>query len=337
MEMRWIFFLKSFLHDLLEFCSLSFYGLKRIKFLRGVQMVYDAIVVGGSFAGLSAALHIARANRRVLVIDSGMPRNRFSKDSHGFFSSDGKSGVELLEAARQQVNAYPTTRFLTGEVQKISGSLGEFRVSCERGEVFEAKRIVLATGVKDVLPDIPGLKERWGKSVLLCPYCHGYEIGGGNIGVLGVSPLSIAQALLLADWGTITLFNNGIVIDADAKRKLDQRHVSVEESPVAALLGPDLELVSVLLANGQLNHIRALFISSPIQVGSNLASQLGCVFDEMPIGPVIRTDIWKHTSVPGIYAAGDNARFPHNISGAASDGALAGIGLHQSLVFERNS
>lgn len=171
-------------------------------------MRYDAVVVGGSFAGLPAALQLARARRNVLVVDAFLPRNRFSNHSHGLIGHDGRSASDILCDARAQIAKYPSVTLLRGEVTSARASTGGFQIAIDGGFEAFGRRLLLATGVTDVLPEIPGLRERWGKTVLHCPYCHGFEIGGGSIGVLAMGPMSIHQASLIADWGDVTFFTN---------------------------------------------------------------------------------------------------------------------------------
>jgi thioredoxin reductase len=297
-------------------------------------MLHDAIIVGGSFAGLSAALQLARARRRVLVIDAGLPRNRFASESHGVLGHDGKPGSQVLAEARQQLLAYPTVQIFSGRVSRVDSGEAGFVVEAEDGmRWFTGRRLLLATGVADVLPEIPGLQERWGKTVVHCPYCHGYEIGGGAIGVLGTGPMSVHQALLFADWGEVTLFTQGVVaVSAEEQALLAARKVRVESSPIAELRGTAPALDGVLLRDGRQVAIKALLVGTQVRMASPLAAALGCAFDDSPFGPIVRIDAWGLTSVPGVYAGGDMARVPHSITFACAGGVAAGIGLHASLV-----
>jgi thioredoxin reductase len=298
-------------------------------------MTYDAIIVGGSFAGLTAALQLGRARRRVLVLDAGRPRNRFAAHAHGVLAQDGRPGADILATAAQQLQAYSTVSLQQATVSSAEPGGAGFRVQTEAGARFEGRRLLLATGVADVLPELPGLRERWGRSVLHCPYCHGYEIGGGAIGVLAAGPMSVHQASLVADWGEVTLFTQGLVeLDEEARALLARRRVTVEASPVLALEGAAPALDGARLQDGRLVALRALFVGMGVRITSPLAGQLGCALDDTPLGPVLRTDARKLTSVPGVYAAGDLARAPHSISFACADGAAAGMGLHQNLVAE---
>jgi thioredoxin reductase len=160
---------------------------------RRMFMRHDAIIIGGSFAGLSAAMYIARARRSVCIIDTGFPRNRFATHSHGFLTQDGSEPGTMLATARSQVAAYPTTTFIEGEAIRAAKEPDGFSVRLATGEALEGTKLVLAFGISDELPAIPGLAERWGHSVLHCPYCHGYEFSGQRLGLLNVSPKTASQ------------------------------------------------------------------------------------------------------------------------------------------------
>jgi len=297
-------------------------------------MTHDAIVIGGSFAGLSAAIQIARARRSVCVIDAGRPRNRFAAASHGFFSRDGSDPRAMIASARAQVQRYPTAQTIVGEAETAHVTPGGFKVAVKGGETLTAAKLVLAFGVSDVLPEVPGLAERWGKSVLHCPYCHGFEYAGGRLGVLYATPMSAHQGLLIADWGPTTLYLNGNEPPEDTRAKLAQRDVVIEPASIVALEGSNGGLSSLLLSDGRHAPIDALYVAPRSHFNSQIAEQLGCILDDGPFGLIIRTDEKKQTTVAGVYAAGDIARAPHNASWAAADGVTAGVFLHQSLVFE---
>lgn len=299
------------------------------------EQAFDATIVGGSFAGLSAALYLARARRRVLVVDAGEPRNRFARASHGFFSRDGEAPGDMLSAARRQLLAYPSVQFISGRVSRVERSDGGFLAVRESGEQALSRKVVLATGVTDLLPDVPGLRERWGQTVLHCPYCHGFEFADRRLGVLGASGMSVHQAVLVADWGPVTLFTNrALTLDEAALTALAERRVTVEAERLSQLEGPAPALSGVRLEGGRLVPLDALFIGAPTRLTSPVAEELGCAIDEGPLGPVIRTDADKLTSVPGVYAAGDAARARHSVSWAVADGVTAGVAVHQALVFQ---
>lgn len=292
-------------------------------------MVFDVAIVGGSFAGLSAALQLARARRRVAVFDSGLPRNRFAASSHGFLAQDGRAPLAIVADARAQLAAYPTVDWFDAAVTTASGSADAF--SLQAGEsTHQARRIILATGVADALPDIPGLSERWGRTVFHCPYCHGYELQQGSIGVIATSPVSLHQAQLLPEWGSVTFFLNGALsLGEDDARMLAARGVKVEATPVVGII----EDARVVLADGRSESFAGVFTASRTAPASPLAAQLGCEHEEGLLGSFVRTDAMKATSRPGVFACGDVARGTGNVALAVGEGALAGTAVHASLVF----
>lgn len=297
-------------------------------------MRHDTIVVGGSFAGLSAATYIARARRPVAVIDAGSPRNRFAGHSHGFLSRDGSEPRAILAAAREQLATYAEASLIAAEVIDARAIADGFAVALADGTVMEARKLVLAHGVTDVLPDLPGLVERWGRTVLHCPYCHGYEVSGRPLGVLATTTHSAQQAMLISEWGPTTFFLDGKAMpDRDTAAELERRRITIEPRSVTSLRGELDGPVDLALDGGEQASVDALFIAAPWRLNGDLAERLGCAVEAGPMGPVIRTDDLKMTSVPGVYAAGDAARAPHTVTWAASDGVTAGLAVHRALAF----
>lgn len=293
-------------------------------------MQYDAIIVGGSYAGMAAALQILRAHRSVLIIDAGLRRNRFAGRSHGFLGQDGTDPSEIAKIAREQLEAYPTLTWLDDTAETAAGRKDAFVVTTASGGRHEGRRLLFAIGVADALPAIEGLVDRWGKSVFHCPYCHGYELGRGRIGVIATGPMSVHQAQLIPEWGEVTFFVNGAATLDDAVRAdLSNRGVAIEEAPIARL---DRH-ADVVLADGRRLAFAGLFTATRNSPASPIASSLGCEMEETPFGTQIRTDGMKETSIPGAFACGDAARVPHSVSLAVGDGAWAGATLHRSLVF----
>ncbi|MGN6449952.1 MAG: NAD(P)/FAD-dependent oxidoreductase [Brucella intermedia] len=297
-------------------------------------MHHDAIIIGGSFAGLSAATYLARGRRTVRVIDAGKPRNRFAEHSHGFLAQDGSNPLTMLETAKAQVEAYPTVTFTRGKAISGSGEIDNFRIELDSGEIVEGRRLILAFGISDELPDIPGLAERWGNTVIHCPYCHGYEFSDRKLGVLNLSPMSVHQAMLISEWGPTTFFiDKGMEPDAEAFAELQRRGVKIERSPVRALCGQGAELSQVELEDGRLVPVEALYIGPRNRLNSEIAGIFGCAMDELPLSRTIRTDGLKTTTVPGIFAAGDITRGAHSVAWSVADGVTAGTAAHRSLVF----
>lgn len=298
-------------------------------------MPHDAVIIGGSYAGLSAAMQLVRARRRVLVIDDNRRRNRFAARAHGVLAMDGRPGADIAAEARAQVAAYPTAAFRMAEATEARAIEGGFEITLDDGSRTFGRRLLLAHGVVDDLPDLPGVRERWGHTALHCPYCHGYEIGGGALGVLGSGPMSVHQALMVADWGQVTLFLNGAVtLEAEDATKLARRGVAIEPEPVVKLEGEAPTLTGARLADGRFTPLKAIFVGPRLRQPGPMAQSLGCVVDETPMGHIVRTDDWKQTTAPGVFAAGDTASMMSNLTLASASGVLAGIALHRSLIEE---
>lgn len=291
--------------------------------------MFDVIVIGGSYSGLSAALQLARARQKIMVIDAGQPRNRFASHSHGFITHDGRNPGEISHAAKLQLQKYPTVLWLDAYAHNAAKTERGFTVEAA-GQIYETKRIVLAMGVSDGLPKVEGLEERWGKSVFHCPYCHGYELDQGRIGVLAVAPMSIHHALMLPDWGTTTFFLNGAFEpDETQLAQLAKRGATIERSRVLRMSGH----ADMHLEDGRVITLDGLFTATATKPSSPIAEQLGCAFDEGPMGPFIKTNEMKETSVPGVMACGDAARAAGSVALAVGDGAMAGAATHRSLMF----
>lgn len=295
--------------------------------------MHDVVVIGGSYAGMAAALQLARARRDVVVVDAGKRRNRFATHSHGFLGNDGSEGAAIAANAKRQLLAYPTVTWLDGAVRSARGTSGSFVVTLEDDRSLETQRIVLALGVVDELPPIAGMAERWGRSVFHCPYCHGYELEGGAIGVVATSPLSVHHAAMLPDWGKTTYFTRGFTPTPDERALLAQRGVEIEPAAVVAIEGPD-DAPAVRLEDGTVRAFRGLFVASKIVVASRFVAELGCAFEDGPAGAFVKTDpMTKQTTVPGVFACGDIAIAAGSVSLAVGDGARAGMGTHRSLIF----
>ncbi|UQY34237.1 NAD(P)/FAD-dependent oxidoreductase [Pseudomonas fulva] len=294
-------------------------------------MRYDAIIVGGSYAGLSAGLQLARARRRVLVIDAGVRRNRFASHSHGFLGQDGRAPDDIAADGRAELMDYPNVTWQVGEATDVQRDGDGFLVTLRGGQELATRRLILAGGVRDELPAIEGLAERWGRHVFHCPYCHGYELDQGRIGVLAVSPLSIHHAMMLPDWGSTTFFLNGAFVpDAEQLEQLARRGVVVEPDRVQSIGG---ERVDVNLADGRSVALDGLFVMPRTHQGNSLATQLGCTLLEGPMGLYLQTGETQETTVPGVFACGDAALAAGSVALAVGTGARAGAGVHQSLIF----
>ena len=298
-------------------------------------MDHDVLIIGGSFAGLSAAMQLARARKAVLVLDTGMPRNRFAAASHGFPGQDGQSPADITTRLREELSAYPTVRFHDEAAVSARREGNGFRVSLADGSNVTARRIVLVYGVHDSLPDLPGLAERWGASVLHCPYCHGYELDRQPVGVLARGEMALHQAMLLPDWGPTTLFTQGLLqLSPDQVQALKSRDARIEDTPVAELIGSGSTLEAVRLEDGRMVALAGLFLAPVTAPSSDIAAQLGCEMRDGPTGPYVAVDQMQATTVAGIFAAGDLASPMPNATLAAAAGVMAGGAAHRSLIFD---
>lgn len=297
-------------------------------------MTEDAIIIGGGFAGLSAAMQLARARRRITLVDTGEPRNRFAAHSHGFLAQDGRPGGEILADARRQLAAYETVTFRDAPAERVEGEINAFSVVTGDGGRIAARRVLLATGFEDRLPAIPGLAERWGKTVLHCPYCHGYEVGGGPVGVLARTAEAARFAAVVADWGSVTLFTNQVPEpDEEALAILAKRNVKLRPGRVTAISdGPD-GMLAVETGPGIPTLVKALFVMPEARVRSAIPADRGLRMKETPVGAILDTDDTGQTSLPGLYAAGDIALGAANISLASANGVKTGVFLHHSLIW----
>lgn len=317
-------------------------------------MKFEIVVIGGSYAGISAALQAARARKRIAVVDAGSRRNRFASSSHGFLGFDGADPAVIAKTAREQLLAYPTVTWIDGTVSRAhvvapaADGYG-FAVHLASGTELDAKRIVLALGVSDGLPAIPGIEERWGKSVFHCPYCHGYELHQGPIACIATSPFSPHVGELLADWGPTTYFAQGIEPKAEEIAALERRGVRIERTRIAKVSGDghlrphhrpaagvtppiDAEAIALHLEDGRVLHFSGAFLAPQTRVAP-LATELGCELEDGPMGPFIKTDPMKETTVRGVFACGDAAVAAGSVAISVGDGVRAGVSAHRSLIF----
>jgi thioredoxin reductase len=298
--------------------------------------VHDVVIIGGSYAGVAAAMPLARARRDVLILDAGQRRNRAASGAHGFLGQDGVDPGLVAARGKKEILAYATVTWREEEVMSARRAADAFVVQTRNGE-FRGRRLVLATGVVDELPPVPGLRERWGRRVFHCPYCHGYELNRGKLGVLATSEHSFIQAALVAEWaprGDTTLFLGGDVTHAPEQlADLHARGVRIERAAVVAVEGGE-DNVIVRLEGGRLFDLAGLFVATRVHVPGPFATALGCAIETHPMGSFYQTDpATKETTAPGVFACGDAALPAGALPLAVADGFRAGVGAHRSLVF----
>lgn len=294
---------------------------------------FDVIIVGGSYAGLSAAMALGRAVRKVLLIDAGKPANRFTPHSHNFITHDGKRPDEISALARQQVERYPTVKQVEGFVISAEKVGQGFIVGLDSGTQFASTKIIFATGVIDLMPNISGFADCWGKSVLHCPYCHGYEVRNTRTGILGNGDFAFEFGSLISNWTReLIIFTNGpATLTAEQKSKLEQHHIPVIEHRIKAIHHDQGYLKSISFENGHSTRVSAIYARPEFKQHSNLPAQLGC---ELTPEGYIKIDSSHRTTVPGVYACGDNVTRLRTVSNAVAMGTIAGMMANKDLITE---
>jgi thioredoxin reductase len=293
---------------------------------------YDVVVVGGGAAGLSAALVLARARRNVAVVDAGEPRNAPAAHMQGFLSRDGMPPGDLLAAGRDEVRRYGG-ELVTGVVSEaVQDITGLFRVLLADGGLLSARRVVVAAGLRDQLPDVAGIRERWGRDLLHCPYCHGYEVRDQQLGVLGGTPDAVQHAQLLRQWSSdIVYFPNTDTPTGDEREQLAACEINVIEGPVRRLVVEHDQLCGLELEDGTIVPRSAVFVRPRLAPNDGLLTGLGCAVDET--GWVV-ADPTGRTSVPGVWVAGNVGDPRAQVITAAGEGSAAAIALNADLVAE---
>jgi thioredoxin reductase len=304
---------------------------------RGVMNDFDVIVIGGGAAGLSGALTLSRARRSVLVLDAGEPRNAPADGVHGFLTRDGLPPTELVAIGAEEVARYGGT-VLQARVASARRDGARFAVGTADGEEFTARRLLVTTGLVDELPDLPGLRELWGRDVLHCPYCHGHEARDQPIGILGTGAFAVHQALLFRQWSAdITLFVHTSPDPTEAEREqLAARGVTVVEGEVVALETTDGRLSGVRLASGRVVPRSALTVMPRYAARSDVLAGLGVSTVEHPrgVGSHVETDPTGLTAVPGVWAAGNVTDLMAQVVAAAAAAVTAGAAINADLVTE---
>ena len=292
------------------------------------------IIIGGSFAGLAAALQLGRARRNVIVLDTGLPRNRFAGHSHGLLGHDHKPPLEILAEARRQLARYPTVRLVTARAESISGAIDDFCVLTGDGESLRARRLILSYGVVDQMPDVPGYAENWGTSIVPCPYCDGFEVAGQHWGLVWSGPQSMNQVRLFHDWtDTLTVFTNGHDLPPDIQADLARRGISVVNGRITEIDHAENHNATVRLNAGPPVAVDILFAHPRNKPSARLHESLGLATVDTPQGIALKVDERRETSMPGIYAAGDLANpLMASVTLAISHGATAGISAQQSML-----
>ncbi|MDC0666330.1 NAD(P)/FAD-dependent oxidoreductase [Nannocystis radixulma] len=296
-------------------------------------MPYDVIIIGGGPAGLSAALVLGRARKRVLLCDAGAPRNARAEQIHTFVTRDGTPPAEFRRIGREQLRAYPSVEGRDVRVAAIAREGHEFVATFADGTRAAARRILLAVGVRDILPDdLPGLRELWGHSVFQCPYCHGWEVQDRRFAYLSPGPEWVRFGVFLTGWSrdVVVLTSGAYAVDEAARDELRRAGVGLDERPLRRLVARDGELVALEFADGG-TLAREVLFARPAQQQTELVQSLGLELDEHGF---VRVDMLGRTSVAGIFAAGDLTTPMQGALLAAAAGMQAAAGLNHELTVE---
>jgi thioredoxin reductase len=295
-------------------------------------MHYDVVIAGSGPAGLSAALALGRARKRVLLCDAGPPRNAAAVHVHNFVTRDGIVPQEFRRIAREQLAAYPGVEVRSAWVESITGERGAFAVRVGSGMV-NARRILLCTGMIDEVPPIPGARELWGRSIVQCPYCHGWEVQDRRFAYLGLEPTALEFGIFLRGWTSdvVALSNAHYAVPPDLRSRLAESHVSVEERAINRFVGEGDRLLAIEFADGGRLERDVLFLH-PRQRQVDLVRELGLTLDAKGFVQVDETT--RETSKAGIYAAGDLTTGAQGAILAAAAGTRAAAMLNHALTLE---
>ena len=294
---------------------------------------FDVIIVGGSYAGLSAAMALGRSMRSVLIIDSGKPCNRQTPHAHNFITHDGDTPKEISDHAKQQVLEYPNVKFLNDSVVAASKEESGYTITTQNSQQVQAKKILFATGVKDIMPDLKGFADCWGISVLHCPYCHGYEVANKKLGILANGEMAFEMCKLIQHWSKdLTLFTNGqSELTSEQKNLIEKLKIEIIEKEISELSHQQGNLESILFTDGSHTELDAVFSHVPFEQHSTLPEELGCEISEQGY---IEVDLFQKTTVDGVFCAGDNTTFLRAVPIAIAAGTKAGAAINMELINE---
>ena len=304
-----------------------------------LESSYDVVVVGGGAAGLNGAMMLARSRRKVAVVDAGAPRNAPAEGVHGLLGHDGLPPAELLQRGRSEVRRYGG-HVVTGEVTGAARDENGFTVTLADGSRTHARRLLVTTGLVDVLPDLPGVWERWGRDVLHCPYCHGWEVRDRAIAILGSGPMSVHQALLFSQLSDdVTFFVHGLSLDHEQAEQLAARGIRKVEGAVASLEVEEDRLVGVRMRGGAVVGCDVVVVASRMVARAGFLDALGLRAVEHPsgAGEHVPADPTGRTDVPGVWVAGNVTDLSAQVGAAAAAGAFAGAQINADLVMEETN
>lgn len=295
-------------------------------------MLLDCAIIGGGPAGLSAALVVGRGRKQVIVFDDELPRNRVTQESHGFITNDGMTPFEIRQAGEADLQKYPNITIKRSRIVDIQKKEESFTLLTHEGDAFEAKKIILATGLQDILPEIEGIHDVYGKTLFSCPFCDGWESKDKALALIAENQRALHMAKLLSNWTKdLIVFTNGHVLAEEDKTLLTAHSIQVIDVPIVSIDHDNGQLRSLQLANGEIVNREGGFVASEFKQSAPFAEKLGC---QMTKNAGIETDILGRTTVSSVFACGDNLGGPAQLVLAAAAGSQAGMGVIHELVQE---
>ncbi len=296
-------------------------------------MNYEVIIIGGSYSGLSAAMALGRASRNVLIIDSGEPCNIQTPHSHNFITQDGETPAAISAKAKEQVMRYPTVSFENDKATKAFKTDNGFEITTESGATYTAKKLLLATGVKDIMPPINGFAECWGISIIHCPYCHGYEVKNQKTALMADSEIAQHMIPMLLQWTKdLTLFTNGEAIFTNEQLlKFKQHNVTIIETQIESVQHTNGKLNSITLKNGDVHDFPVMYAKIKTAQHTFIPEDLGCTINDQGL---IEVDEFKKTNIPGVFASGDCTTQGRAVAMAVEAGTKAGVMMNMELCME---
>ena len=293
---------------------------------------YDAVIIGGSYAGLSAAMALGRALRKVLVIDSGSPCNQKTPHSHNFLTQDGKEPAQILKEAKDQVAAYDRITFITVLAVGAAKVKSDFQVRTHSGETFVAKKLLFAAGLKDIMPPIEGFADCWGISIIHCPYCHGYEVRNEKTGIISNGDDAAHFVPLIFNWTKeLTLFTNGqSTLSDEQTQMLQHRRIEIIETEIGRIDHNAGYIQNIVLKDGTTVALNAVYARPQFAQHCGIPEALGCTVTGQGL---IEVNTFQKTNVPGVYACGDSSN-GRAVAVAVASGMMAGAALNNELAQE---
>lgn len=297
------------------------------------QKNFDVIIIGGSYSGLSAAMSLGRSLRQVLVIDSGLPCNRQTPHSHNFITQDGEKPAIISAKAKLQVELYKTVHFYNGLAVKAVKRGNEFEVSTESGESFNSRKMLFATGVKDLLPAIKGFAECWGISILHCPYCHGYEVKNEKTAIIANGEIGFDYAKLISNWTKdLRLCTNGkSTLTLEQTEILENHGIQIFEDEIASFEHKEGYIQNIIFKNQEKVAVKAIYTRPPFEQNCSLPIDLGCDLNEQGL---LKVDFMQKANIAGVYASGDCTTPMRSVAIAVSTGSFAGAVINKELIDE---